>query len=340
MTPAPLTPADCDLRGLEFMPLEIGRLLDSDTYSLSTGDEFKAAFTLWLKSWLQVPAASIPADERLQARLAGVSVTDWRGLAERALHGWQLCSDGRLYHPVIAEKALTAWLERLTYQERSAKGNAVRYGREPDSATFAKASADGLGCLFRLNPKLAAKYGKLPQGEETAPSRSPPPILQGGKNAPKGKGKGKGKLPPVGAATAAPADPNKEAWQRGVAILTTAGLKETAARAFFGKLLKDNVLEGRDLLPSVVKAEGLGTADPHGYLSKAARAVAGRRGAQTTAAPTCDEWTNDHWRVAVRDYRAGQGWSEAWGPNPDQPGCRAPDELLGEKVVPIRLGVA
>ena len=336
MTPAPLTPADCDLRGLEFIPVEIGRLLDSDTYTLSTGDEFKAAMTLWLKSWLQVPAASIPADERLQARLAGVSVTDWRGLAERALHGWQLCSDGRLYHSVIAEKALTAWLERLTYQERSAKANAVRYGREPDSATFAKASADGLTCLFRLNPKLAAKYGKLPQGGETAPTRSPQPVLEGGKKAPKGKGKGK--VPPVG--TAAPADPNKEAWQRGVAILTATGLTDATARSFFGKLLKDNGLEGRDLLPSVVKAEGLGTADPQSYLTAAARGVAQKRAGAAPVAPTASEWGHDQWATAVRLYRQDGAWSADWGPNPDEPGCRAPRELLRPELRVIEGGGA
>ena len=38
--PEPLTPPECDLRGMPFMPLDIVRLFDSDLYALSTGDEF------------------------------------------------------------------------------------------------------------------------------------------------------------------------------------------------------------------------------------------------------------------------------------------------------------
>jgi hypothetical protein len=119
--PSPLTPPECDCRGLPFMPLDVQRLLDSDLFALSTGDEFKAAFSLWGKSWGQVPAASIPSDERILARFAGVSLGEWRALSDMALRGWLLCSDGRLYHPVVAEKAREAWAARLRQRDRAAK---------------------------------------------------------------------------------------------------------------------------------------------------------------------------------------------------------------------------
>lgn len=35
--PSPLTPIDCNLRGLPLMPLDTDRLLDSDMMALSTG---------------------------------------------------------------------------------------------------------------------------------------------------------------------------------------------------------------------------------------------------------------------------------------------------------------
>jgi hypothetical protein len=114
---APLTPADCDLRGLPFMQLDTGRLLDSDLFALSTGDEFKAAIALWCKAWQQIPAASLPDDDRVLAHLSGAG-TRWKKLKPVALRGFVLCNDGRLYHPVIAEKANEAWSRRTDWQER------------------------------------------------------------------------------------------------------------------------------------------------------------------------------------------------------------------------------
>ncbi|UYM61329.1 YdaU family protein [Pseudomonas aeruginosa] len=91
------------MRGLPFMPLDVVRLLDSDLFALTSGDEFKAALSLWCKAWLQVPAASLPNDDRVLAHLSGAGAR-WRKVKDMALRGWQLCSDDRLYHPVIAEK--------------------------------------------------------------------------------------------------------------------------------------------------------------------------------------------------------------------------------------------
>ncbi|WP_426960265.1 DUF1376 domain-containing protein [Muricoccus radiodurans] len=100
------------------MPFDVGRLLNSNFWALSEGDEFKAAFSLWMRSWLQVPAASLPADDRILAVLSGAH-EDWAERKQRALHGWLKCSDGRLYHPMIAELALAAHAERLNQRERS-----------------------------------------------------------------------------------------------------------------------------------------------------------------------------------------------------------------------------
>src|ERR1700754_658017 len=104
----PLTPIDLDLRDFGFMPLEVVRLRDSDLAALATGDEFRAAVLLWCASWHQVPAASLPKDEKMLCSLAGFGrdLRSWRPLAVEALHGFVECSDGRLYHPVIAEKAI------------------------------------------------------------------------------------------------------------------------------------------------------------------------------------------------------------------------------------------
>ena len=126
--PEPMVPADCDLRGLSFMPLDAQRLLDSDLFAIATGDEFKAAVALWCKSWFQVPAASLPNDDRILAHLSGAG-SGWKKVREVALRNWVLCEDGRLYHPIVAEKALEAWPARIGYQTKKS-ADAERKERE------------------------------------------------------------------------------------------------------------------------------------------------------------------------------------------------------------------
>ncbi|MFM9922732.1 DUF1376 domain-containing protein [Variovorax sp. H27-G14] len=111
----PMVPPDCDLRGMPFMPLHCQRLLDSDLFGISTGDEFKAAVALWAKSWNQAPAGSLPKDERVLAHLS--SAKSWKKVREMAMRGWVLCSDDRYYHPLIAEYVLEAWGRREDFRE-------------------------------------------------------------------------------------------------------------------------------------------------------------------------------------------------------------------------------
>jgi hypothetical protein len=136
----PLTPPECDLRGLPFMPLDTVRLGDSDLVALSTGEEFKAAVILWCKAWVQVPAASLPDDDRVLAHLTGIGPR-WKKVREMALHGWVKCSDGRLYHPVIAEKALEAWKHRQSQRDRANKRWQSRGKANGDATGHAVASA-------------------------------------------------------------------------------------------------------------------------------------------------------------------------------------------------------
>jgi hypothetical protein len=107
------------------MPLDIARLFESDFYILSNGDEFKAGLTLWGKAFQRVPAGSLPDDDRLLAHLSGAGPA-WPTVRDMALHGWVKCSDGRLYHPVVAEKACDAWAQRLAYRKRTQAATAAR----------------------------------------------------------------------------------------------------------------------------------------------------------------------------------------------------------------------
>lgn len=112
---APLTPADCDLRDFAFMPLDVLRLRDSDLAVKADGEAFRCAVLLWCASWHQVPAASLPDDDDVLAQLAGFGrvTKEWLRHREGALRGWVKCADGRLYHPVVAEKAVEAWRAKM-----------------------------------------------------------------------------------------------------------------------------------------------------------------------------------------------------------------------------------
>lgn len=129
--PPPLVPAEVDLRGLEYMPLLGGRLFSSDFNASATDAEWRAAVTLWWASWGQVPAGSLPADDVVLCRLAdlGRDIKAWRKVKAKALHGFVPCSDGRLYHPIVAEQALIAWEKRADHMAEK-EGNAERKSRE------------------------------------------------------------------------------------------------------------------------------------------------------------------------------------------------------------------
>ncbi|MFL5134734.1 MAG: DUF1376 domain-containing protein [Microvirga sp.] len=151
----PLTSSDCDLRDFAYMPLDVRRLLTSDTW-LEAADDPKLGHVLiclWAEAWHQVPAASLPDNDRVLARFAMCDGPEWHRLREQALEGWRHCSDGRLYHPVVAEKALEAWLERLMHRKLSAAGNAKRWGASLDVASITAAMNDACSRLFALNPR-------------------------------------------------------------------------------------------------------------------------------------------------------------------------------------------
>lgn len=121
--PQPMAPTDCDLRGMEWMPLFGARLFDSDFEARASDAEFRAAVHLWWACWQQVPAGSLPDDDIVLCKAAGLGrdVKTWRRLrAGNALHGFVKCSDGRLYHVFQCKNATDAWERRLKARERKA----------------------------------------------------------------------------------------------------------------------------------------------------------------------------------------------------------------------------
>ena len=190
--PEPLVDKGVDLRDFPFMPVDIVRLFGSEFHSQSDDAAWRAGVTLWLKSYHQVPASSIPNDDVALTRLAelGRDTKTWRKIKEQALRGWVLCDDGRLYHPVVAEKALEGWIEKLTFQKTSEAGHAKRYGKAFDAGPIDEALRAAVARLSALNPQsralkrraLKAAVGSDDEPEDLADGRKKQP-----KNLPRDK---------------------------------------------------------------------------------------------------------------------------------------------------------
>lgn len=155
-----LTPMECDVSNFPFMPLDIDRLLNSETWILGDDSEKVASLTLWLKSWSQIPAASIPNNDKMLAHLSGMG-TKWKKVKDHALRGWVDGGDGRLYHHVVAEKALEAWIEKLASAISGAQGNAKRWDIQIDTSELQNQLCDAVYRLKSIAPQSKALTKKI-----------------------------------------------------------------------------------------------------------------------------------------------------------------------------------
>lgn len=130
--PDPLVSPEVDLSNFPFMPLEVQRLLRSEFYLTAMEEDARvaaASVNLWASSWHEKPAASLPNSDVLLARAAALSLSVWREVKARVMAEWTLCSDGRWYHRVVAEKAIEAWNEKCDYARRRAEFSARQRAR-------------------------------------------------------------------------------------------------------------------------------------------------------------------------------------------------------------------
>lgn len=149
--PPPPVPIDADLRHFPNMPLEVGRLRDSEIAGVADAEVFRCAVLLWGAAWHQIPAGSLPDDNPTLARLAGLGrdLKTWNKLREQVLRGFRKFSDGRLYHRVVCEKVIDGLNSSLHHEWLKA---CARIRKENHKRT-------------RQTPKL----DKLPNPEKSRP---------------------------------------------------------------------------------------------------------------------------------------------------------------------------
>jgi hypothetical protein len=278
--PEPMTPPDCDLRGFEFMPYFGDRLASSTFYELAFSNPraFMAAHRLWWQAWKQCPAASLPNDDVALARLAdfGENVRNFKKNREISLHGFVLCSDGRLYHPMLAILAIEAW-ERRKYerQKKQKYRQKQRDDQNPDQSVP----------VLSPHPSPSRPPGQGPgqhQGQDRdVPPSVPVPVL----GERKGEDRKEEERVPTSSAQSAtkqeqisPPEPQPEnardtLWRDGLATLRTlTGQDANRARSLLGRLLKPLGDDCAALLAILDQARDLRPIDPVPWLIAAADA--------------------------------------------------------------------
>lgn len=169
--PEPLTPADCDLRGMEWMPLYGHRLFSSAFEARASDAAFRAGVKLWWACWQQVPAASLPDDDVILCRDAGLArdLKAWRKIKAEALHGFVLCSDGRYYHQFLAEQARDAWDRRARERQRKANWRDRKGGNGGGTTPGPNAPRGGDGTRTETGTNMGQDAGRNADETRTSP---------------------------------------------------------------------------------------------------------------------------------------------------------------------------
>ena len=236
--PAPLTPVDCNLQDFAFMPLDVARLRDSDLAANESPEACWAAVQLWAASWHQIPAGSIPEDDKWMAKATGYGrgVKDWLKVRVGALRGFVMCTDGRLYHTVVAEKAREAWQAKIEQRYRTEVARVKKHNQRHETK-FTVPEFDvwlSLGRPAGHHLSVPGDNAKL-TGDNTRDKAS--------KGQGEGQRQGDSNTVPNGTGAEAlklPADMTKdELWTVGKSMLFQQGTPLKQCGSIVGKLCKD-----------------------------------------------------------------------------------------------------
>ena len=174
--PEPLVPHYVDLQNLPTMPLDVRKLRDSSFATKASGEEFHAAVLLWCACWHQVPAGSLPDDDQELASLAGLGrvVAEWMKIKAGAMRGWILCSDGRHYHPYIAEVVLGAWKYKNAYDYKRECDRLRKHNRQFEKSPEKQEDIPTFEQWMALeSATISARNGKLSDGKSSLSDGNP-----------------------------------------------------------------------------------------------------------------------------------------------------------------------
>jgi hypothetical protein len=103
--PAPPYPSDVRAKGWGF-DLDVERIEHSTTYLRAPLEMRPWLVYLWMKSWVQSPCGSLPAEDEDVAAVLGMPENVFAANRIYLMRGWVRHLDGRLYHRVITDMVL------------------------------------------------------------------------------------------------------------------------------------------------------------------------------------------------------------------------------------------
>lgn len=126
--PEPPNGPEVDLRGFDFMPF-YGEFLRRSGFNCRVTDaEFRAGVNLWWSAWWQVPAGSLPDNDRELCKLADVDdIRKWHRVKVGAMSGFAKFADNRFHHCFISVIAREIHLKRRTASFKGKAGAAKRW---------------------------------------------------------------------------------------------------------------------------------------------------------------------------------------------------------------------
>lgn len=326
--PAPLVPPEVDLRGYPFTPVFRARLFGSFFHATANDSEWRAGVTLWLKSWDQVPAGTLPPDDVSLCRLAelGKDLRAWNRVKMVALHLWRECSDGRLHHPVVAEGVLEAWSGKKTASINGKAGADKRWGNK-------KGDANGGAKRDAIAPPSPSNSNRQGKGDREG-NKTPPTPLTGGGGVPKNH--------------TPPKKPESLYTEPFLAFWRTFPRKTDkldAAKAYAKTQTKKPPVPPALILAGAERYAAERAADKRPgaerFTKHAATWLNGEcwndevpsapaANGHAKAAPTMAETMASDQRAKMQRFNATGEWHAMWGPKPGDPGCRIFPHILRE----------
>ena len=278
LIPEPQTPYDCDLTDFQFMPLDVLRLRDSELASNESPASCWAAVLLWCASWHQIPAGSMPDDDKWIAKQAGYAARgkidrEWSKVRDGALRGWIKCSDGRLYHPVVTEKALDAWKAKTEQRYRSECARVKKHNQRHTTNISVPEYEQWLSMGRPTgHPLHVPGDNDKKEGDSAGDKNS--------KRQGEGQGQGDSNSVPDGTGGKPPQKSPEEMtkaelWSAGKSLLRAGKMPEAQCGTFVGQLVKNY---GDDIVIEAVRGAVLTQpADAPSYLKATCQRLAGER---------------------------------------------------------------
>lgn len=302
--PAPLAPSNLDVRDVDAFMVSSDEITSSEFAATSSAEEFKAAIVLRAKAWKQVPAGSLPDDDRALAAFAGLTLAKWRKAKARAMHGFLKCSDGRLYHAeLVADAKRAAANKQKGRLKREADAQRLREWRNAKRGNKDETRFNGVSEAFPETPETH-DVASIPVPVPTSSSSSP----------------------------LSPGSPRAElmakVW-KAVGVPDGSAMPPRLVDGLFD-LVQSLETEGcefdADIAPAL-RARPQDAAWPGSvaFWRKIARSNRDRRAA---SAPPARHVEIGIWRERLDVWHGNHVWSPAWGPKPGEVGCIVPSALL------------